>query len=111
VIGMPKIKNKVSKNILLDKEGFEITVRKALAKIRSLRKAKAKDPELFELNGLWHDLLQLYQYIEQAKKWNREKTEIAIISETQNKLLNCKIEKVTPDTYPCGVLIRALEAA
>jgi len=107
---MPELKNKVSKNILLDKEGFEITVRQALAKIRNLRKWKAKDPEFFELNGLWHDLLQLYQYIEEAKKWSREKTEIAIKSETQNKLLNCKIEKVTPDTYPCGVLIRALEA-
>jgi len=29
----------------------------------------------------------------------------------RNKVLNCKIEKVAPDTYPCRVLIKALEAA
>ena len=62
---MPKIKS-----ILLDKEGFTITARQAQSKIQTLRKAKARDPELFELNGGSLDLLQLYQYIEQAKKWN-----------------------------------------
>ena len=103
--------NKRLKNILQTKEGFKITTSQALAKIRSLRKWKTRDREYFELNGLWHDLLQLYQFIEQEKKWNGEKTEIGILSEAQNKLLNCKIEKVTPDTYPCGVLIQALEAA
>jgi len=103
--------NKRLKSILQTKEGFKITTSQALAKIRSLRKSKARDPEYFELNGLWHDLLQLYQFIEQEKKWNGEKNEIGILSEAQNKLLNCKIEKVAPDTYPCGVLIRALEAA
>ena len=108
---MPKFKNKVFKSILLNRNGFEITTRQALAKIRSLRRWKARDREYFELNGLWHDLLLLYQFIEQEKKWNGEKTEIGILSEAQNKLLNCKIEKVTPDTYPCGVLIQALEAA
>ena len=62
---MPKIKS-----ILLDKEGFTITARQAQSKIQTLRKAKTRDPELFELNGGSLDLLQLYQYIEQAKKWN-----------------------------------------
>jgi hypothetical protein len=104
---MPKFKNK---SILLDKEGFEITIRQALAKIRRLRKARAKDPELFELNGGNFDLLLLYQHVEQLKKWNGKKNEVGVLSEAQNKLLNYKIEKVAPDTYPCGVLIRALEA-
>jgi len=103
--------NKRLKSILRTKEGFKITTRQALAKICSLRKWKTRDRKYFELNGLWHDLLQLYQFIEQEKKWNGEKTEIGILSEAQNKLLNCKIEKVAPDTYPCGVLIRALESA
>jgi len=62
---MPKIKS-----ILLDKKGFTITVHQAQSKIQTLRKAKTRDPELFELNGGSLDLLQLYQYIEQAKKWN-----------------------------------------
>jgi hypothetical protein len=103
----------VFKSILLDKDGFEITIQQALTKIRRLRKAKAKDPdpELFALNGGSLDLLLLYQHMEQAKKWNGKKNEVGVLSEAQNKLLNCKIEKVTPDTYPCGVLIRALEAA
>jgi hypothetical protein len=108
---MPKFRNKVFKSILLDKDGFEITIQQALAKIRRLRKAKAKDPELFELNGGNLDLLLLYQHLEQYKKWNGKKNEIGVLSEAQNKLLNCKIEKVAPDTYPCGVLIKALEAA
>jgi hypothetical protein len=108
---MPKFRNKVFESILLDKDGFEITIRQALAKIRRLRKARAKDPDLFELNGGSLDLLLLYQHMEQAKKWNGKKNEIGVLSEAQNKLLNCKIEKVAPDTYPCGVLIRALEVA
>jgi hypothetical protein len=108
---MPKFRNKVFKSILLDKDGFEITIQQALAKIRRLRKAKAKDLELFELNGGSLDLLLLYQHVEQLKKWNGKKNEVEVLSEAQNKLLNCKIEKVAPDTYPCGVLIRALEAA
>ncbi|MBT0160785.1 hypothetical protein G4O51_12465 [Candidatus Bathyarchaeota archaeon A05DMB-2] len=62
---MPKIKD-----ILSDREGFTLTVRQAQSKIQTLRKAKARDPELFELNGGSLDLLQLYQFIEQAKKWN-----------------------------------------
>jgi len=108
---MPKIRNKVFKSILLDEDGFEIAIQQASAKIRRLRKAKAKDPELFELNGGSLDLLLLYQHVEQLKKWNGQKNEIGILSEAQNKLLNCKIEKVAPDTYPCGVLIKALEAS
>ncbi len=108
---MEKTKNKTLKSVLLDREGFTITIRQALAKIRSLRKAKAKDTELFELNGGSLDLLQLYQFVQEEKKWNGEKSELAVVSEAQNKLLNCKIERVAPDTYPCGVLIRALEAA
>jgi hypothetical protein len=104
---MPKFRNKVFENILLDKDGFEITFQQALAKIRRLRKARAKDPDLFELNGGSLDLLLLYQHMEQLKK----KNEVGVLSEAQNKLLNCKIEKVAPETYPCGVLIRALEAA
>jgi hypothetical protein len=108
---MSKFRNKVFKSILLDKDGFEITIQQALAKIRRLRKARAKDPELFELNGGSLDLLLLYQYMEQAKKWNGEKNRFGVLSEAQNKLLNCKIEKVASDNYPCGVLIRALEAA
>jgi hypothetical protein len=62
---MPK-----TKSILLDKEGFTVTVRQAQSKIQTLRKAKARDPELFELNGGTLDLLQLYQFVEQTKKWN-----------------------------------------
>ncbi|MEM3641476.1 MAG: hypothetical protein QXU45_09610 [Candidatus Bathyarchaeia archaeon] len=105
---MSKFKNK---SILLDKDGFEITIQQALAKIRRLRKLKAKDPELFELNGGSLDLLLLYQHVEQYIKWNGKKNEVGVLSKAQNKLLNCKIEKVAPDTYPCGVLIKALEAA
>jgi hypothetical protein len=67
---MLKFKNK---SILLDKDGFEITIQQALAKIRRLRKARARDPELFELNGGSLDLLLLYQHMEQAKKWNGKK--------------------------------------
>jgi hypothetical protein len=67
---MPKFRNKVFESILLDKDGFEITIQQALAKIRRLRKAKAKDLELFELNGGSLDLLLLYQHVEQLKKWN-----------------------------------------
>jgi hypothetical protein len=62
---MPKIKS-----ILLDREGFTVTVRQAQSKIQTLRKAKARDSELFELNGGSLDLLQLYQFVEQAKKWD-----------------------------------------
>jgi hypothetical protein len=107
---MPKFRSKVFESILLDKDGFEITIQQALAKIRRLRKARAKDQELFELNGGSLDLLLLYQHMEQLKKWNGKKNEVGVLSEAENKLLNCKIEKVAPDTYPCGVLIRALEA-
>ncbi|MCS7113975.1 MAG: hypothetical protein RMJ15_09770 [Nitrososphaerota archaeon] len=107
---MPKFRNKVFKNILLDKDGFEITIQQALAKIRRLKKLKAKDPELFELNGGSLDLLQLYQFAEQAKKWNGKKKEVGVLNKAQNKLLSCKIEKVTPETHPCEVLIKALEA-
>jgi hypothetical protein len=109
-MGMPKFRNKVFKSILLDKDGFEITIQQALAKIRRLRKARAKDPELFELNGGSLDLLLLYQHVEQQRKWNGKKNEVEVLNEAENKLLNCKIEKVTPETYPCGVLIKALEA-
>jgi len=62
---MPQVKS-----ILSTKEGFTITVRQAQSKIQTLRKAKAKDPELFELNGGSLDMLQLYQFMEQTKKWN-----------------------------------------
>jgi hypothetical protein len=95
----------------LDRNGFEITIQQALAKIRRLRKAKAKDPELFELNGGGLDLLLLYQHVQHYRKWNGKKNEIEVLRETQSKMLNCKIEKVAPDTYPCGVLIKALEEA
>jgi hypothetical protein len=107
---MPKFRNKVFKSIFLDKDEFEITFQQALAKIRRPRKARAKDPELFELYGGSLDLL--YQHVEQQqRKWNGKKNDVAVLSEAQNKLLNCKIEKVASDNYPCGVLIRALEAA
>lgn len=53
----------------------------------------------------------LYQHAEQLKKWNGHKNEVGVLSEAQNKLLNCKIEKVAPETYPCRVLIQASEAA
>jgi hypothetical protein len=106
---MPKIKNKGLKSVLLDRNGFGITVQQALARIRNLRKAKTRNPELFELNGGSLDLLLLYQFVEQHEKWNGEKSEAIILSEAQNKLLNCKIEKVSPETYPCGVLIKTLE--
>jgi len=107
---MEEIKSKIkSESILQTKEGFSITVQQALAKIRSLRRWKARDPEFFELNGLWHDLLQLYQFIEQEKKWNGEKRQIGILSEVQNELLNLKVPRVTPETYPCGIMIRSLE--
>ncbi len=77
---MPKFKNK---DILLDKDGFEITILQALAKIRRLRKLKAKDPELFKLNGGSLDLLLLYQHVEQLKKWSEQKNEIGILSKAQ----------------------------
>jgi hypothetical protein len=66
---MPKIKNKPSESArLLHRDGSEITIQQALTKIHSLRKAKAKDPELFKLNGGSHNLLLLYQHIQQAKR-------------------------------------------
>jgi hypothetical protein len=70
---MHKFGNKIFESILLDKDGFEITIQQALAKIRRLRKARAKDPELFEFNGGSLDLLLLYQHMEQLKKWNGKK--------------------------------------
>jgi hypothetical protein len=105
VMGMSK-----SKSILLDKEGFEISLEKAVWKIFALKRLKKRDPELFEANGCWHDLLLLEQFVKLYGKWNGEKCEVAVLNEAENKLLNCKIEKVTPETYPCGVLIKALEA-
>ncbi|MEM3597249.1 MAG: hypothetical protein QXJ53_03900 [Candidatus Bathyarchaeia archaeon] len=56
-------------------------------------------------------MLLLYQHVKQYGKWNGKKNEVGVLSKAQNKLLNCKIEKVAPDTYPYGVLIKALEAA
>jgi len=103
---MSKIKNG---NVLLDKDGFEITVRQALARIRSLRKWRERDPEFFELNGLWHDLLLLEQFVKLYGRWNREKCEVAALSESEGRLLSLKVERVTPETYPCGVLIKTLE--
>ncbi len=96
-------------NVLVDKDGFEISLKKALWKIYSLRGLKKKNPELFEVNGCWHDLLLLEQFVKSYGKWNREKNEVGVLSEAQNKMLNCKIERVAPETYPCGVLIKALE--
>jgi len=40
---MPEFRNKVFEGIILDKDCFEITIQQALAKIRRLRKARAKD--------------------------------------------------------------------
>jgi len=108
---MPKFRNKVFKSVLLDKEGFEISLKKALWKISALQRLKKRNPELFEINGCWHDLLLLEQFVKFYGKWNGETCEVEVLSEAQNKLLSCKIEKVAPDTYPCGVLIKALEAA
>jgi len=106
---MEKIKNKTLKSVLLDRDGFTITIRQAQWKIRRLKMAKARDPELFELNGGWHDLLLLYQFVEQNGKWNGEKNKLEFLSEAERQLLYCKVERVTPETYPCGVLIQALE--
>jgi hypothetical protein len=53
----------------------------------------------------------LEQFVKLYGKWNGEKCEVAVLNEAENKLLNCKIEKVTPETCPCSVLIEALEAA
>ena len=100
-------KNK--KSILQTKEGYTITVRQAQWKIRSLRNAKARDPELFELNGGSLDLLLLYQFVQEEKKWNGVKSEVGVISEAERQLLYRKIESVVPDTYPCGVPIKASE--
>jgi len=50
---MPEFRNKVFESIISDKDCFEITIQQALAKIRRLRKARAKDQScsrLFELN-------------------------------------------------------------
>jgi len=84
-------------------------VRKALARLKTIRKWKTRDPEFYELNSLWNEELLLLQFLQEAKKWNGEKSELAIVSEAQNKLLNHKIPRVAPETYPCGVLIKALE--
>jgi len=108
-VGMPKIKNKVSKNVLLDKDGFEISLKKALWKISALRRLKKRNPELFEVNGCWHDLLVLEQFVKFYGKWSGEKCEVVALSDDENKLLSLKIEKVTSETYPCGVLIKTFE--
>jgi hypothetical protein len=54
-------------NILTDKEGYTLTPQQAQWKIRSLKTAKQRDPELFELNGGDLDLLQLQQHIQLSK--------------------------------------------
>jgi len=106
---MPEKRNKRIKSILLDKNGYCITVRQAAWRIRYLRSKKAKDPELFELNGGSHNLLLLLQYVQETKKWNGEKRKVEALSQAQNDLLTLKIPKVCPETYRCGVPIRALE--
>ena len=80
-----------------------------LARLKTIRKWKTRDPEFYELTSLWHEELLILQFLQEAKKWNGEKSELAIVSEAQNKLLNHKIPRVAPETYPCGVLIKALE--
>jgi len=65
---MSKFRNMVFEGIILDKDGFEITFQQAVARIRRLRKARVKDPELFELNGGSLDLLLLYQHVENSKQ-------------------------------------------
>jgi hypothetical protein len=85
-------------------------VRQALARLKTIRKWKTRDPEFYELNSLWHEELLLLQFLQDTEKWNGEKSEIPVVSEAESQSLYCKIPKVTPDTYPCGALIQALEA-
>lgn len=73
------------RSVLLTKEGFTITARQAQSKIQSLRKAKARDPELFELNGGSLDLLQLYQHIQQTKKMEQN---------PQSKIETMRVEEI-----------------
>jgi len=105
--------------VLYDKNGFHISVRQAFWKLRRLRYLKATDREFYELNSLWYDEDLLNDFLKEYKKEsiNRAKNgntpkilnKISVLNEAQNKLLNLKIPKVCPDTYPCGVLIKSLE--
>jgi len=51
-----------------------------LAKIRRLRKAKANDPELFELMWKPRPASAILTY-EATEKWNGEKNEVGVLSE------------------------------
>ncbi len=106
---MPKkneVKNGISRSIL-DKDGCEIGISETLWRIRRLKRLQKINPELFWLNGHDHDLILLYQHLQWLK--NNVKNDLVILNEAQRELLNLKVERVVPETYPCEVLIEALE--
>jgi hypothetical protein len=54
-------------------------------------------------------LLQELQWIKRNGE-ARLKVQIEVQTLKESQLLSLKIPKVTPETYPCGVLINTLEA-
>jgi hypothetical protein len=100
------------KNILIElrERSRKLDIIRCLRRLRYLRKLKIRDPEFFELNGGSLELIMLYQHLQIVKKWNGVKCELSVLSEAESELFSFKIEKVVPDTYPCGVLVKALEA-
>jgi len=113
---MPKKKFRC---VLYDKNGLHINARQAFWKLRRLRYLKANDREFYEDNGLWYDEDLLRNFLNDVKKgicdvnglYNKHEApqKISVLNEDQKKLLNLKIPRVCPDTYPCGVLIKSLE--
>ena len=83
-------------------------IKRLLSRLNYLRRLKAKDRELWELNGLWHEENLILQTLQFLKNGNGILNEVCVYDEAQNELLHRKIERVLPETYPCGVLIKGL---
>jgi hypothetical protein len=82
-----------------------------LGRLRYIRRLKQIKPELYELNSLWHDELQLLQELQWIKRNGEasQKARIEVQTMEQTLILNQKIPRVVPETYPCGVLIQTSE--
>jgi len=109
--------------VLYDKNGFHINARQASGRLRRLRYLKTIDREFYEGNAMWYDEKLLRDFLNDVKKGfcdvnglhnkNEAPQKISVLNEAQAKeyyeLINVKLPRVCPDTYPCGVLIKSLE--
>lgn len=84
-------------------------IERLLSRLNYLRRLKAKDRELWELNGLWHEENLILQTLQFLKNGNGILNEVCVYDEAQNELLQRKIERILPETYPYGVLIKSLD--